>query len=98
MGLIALYSLAMSMLPSVDNTFYSNDLVAWFVQIGWQCSGWVMKFVEDGSVLSFDSTVASTPASMSNLSPHSSRVASFTLVYIHTGRVRSWRGVMCFDK
>jgi hypothetical protein len=57
-----------------------------------------MKLLKDGSVLYFDSITSSTPESRSNPQPRSSRVASFSLVYSHAGRARSWRGAMRFDK
>jgi hypothetical protein len=63
-----------------------------------QCTREVMKPMEDGLVLNFDSIVSSTPGSRSVLGPCSSRVASFSLVYSHTKRARSWRGAMRFDK
>jgi hypothetical protein len=54
--------------------------------------------MEDGSVLSFNNIVSSTHVSRSMPWLGSSHVASFSPVYSHTGRARSWRGVMRLDK
>jgi hypothetical protein len=73
----------------MGNTFSCNDLLAWFVQIGKQCSGWVMKFVKDRLRHSFTSGVPSAPASKFDMWLRTSHVVLFTLVYIYAGRTRS---------
>jgi hypothetical protein len=82
----------MLMPSSVGIAFSSSDLAALSMQIGMQCTGGVMKPVEDRSVLSFDSIVSSTLGSRSIPRPCSSHVVSFSPVYSHAEQARSWRG------
>jgi hypothetical protein len=67
----------------------STKLTAWFKQISTHSYRGVVKSSKDGSVLSLDSDSANTSESMSDLSPRSRRVVSFTPVYSHAGRERS---------
>jgi hypothetical protein len=95
----------MASLPHYDiivvqhgNSFSSSDLMAWSKQSGMHHTEGLVKSSEDGSMLSFNSIPASTVGSRYDPLPCSSRVASFSLLYIQAGQARMWRGVMHFDQ
>jgi hypothetical protein len=84
-----LYRVVILMLSSMGISLSSTILASWFKQISAQSSNGVVKPLEDGSVLSFDSIIISVSGSRIDRSPCCKRVVSFTLVYSHTGRERS---------
>jgi hypothetical protein len=77
----------------------SAVLTAWFVEMGSQAAAGTMSSAKNWSVVSAFNLAASRTSSRLDPGQRSSRMMSFTPVYIHAGRWdRSWRGARRFDR
>jgi hypothetical protein len=75
----------MSTLSSVGIATSNVVLTTWFTQMGSQTTGGNMSSVENWYVVSAFKLVASRSSSRLDPGPRSSRMMSFTPVYIHAG-------------
>jgi hypothetical protein len=87
-----------SMSSSMGISFSSMDQTIWSMKIGKQDDGGLMRSPEIESELNFDNILSNTFISRSVPWPCSSRVASFSSVYIQGVRAHYWMGAMHQDK
>jgi hypothetical protein len=82
---------AMSMSSSVGIIANSDVLAAWFTKRGSQAAAGIMSSAEDWSMVSAFKRATSRASPRLDPGPRSSRMMSFTPVYIYAGRWdRSW--------